>query len=121
MKRKILLVEDNEATQEVMQVELGVLGYEVAVASNGAEAIGMAISYAPDLILMDIHMPKMDGLEAASQIRSDPKSRSIPILAATAGTRPGDREKCLANGFSSYLAKPFTHHELAAAIKSLLK
>jgi CheY-like chemotaxis protein len=121
MKKTILLVEDNEVTQEVMQLALETLGYGVLVARNGGEAVGIAASYRPDVIVMDIHMPKMDGLAAALQIRHDPKSRTIPILAATAKAMPGDKERCLANGCSSYLAKPFTHHELDRAIKNLLK
>ena len=74
----------------------------------------------PDLIIMDIHMPKMDGLEAASRIRKNPKTQTIPILAATAKALPEDREMCLANGCNDYIAKPFTHRELDDAIKKLL-
>jgi CheY-like chemotaxis protein len=121
MKKKILLAEDNAATVDVMQKELEFLGYESMVAKDGKEAVEMAASCLPDLIIMDISLPKMDGLEATSLIRKNPKTESIPILAATAKALPGDKAKCLQAGCNDYIAKPFTHHELGAAIKKLLK
>lgn len=121
MKKKILLVEDNPATVDVIQKELDFLGYDCIVAKDGKEAVEKADSYLPDLIIMDISLPKMDGLEASSLIRKSPKSQSIPILAATARALPGDKEKCLQAGCNDYIAKPFTHRELGAAIKKLLK
>lgn len=120
MKKQVLLVEDNSVTVDVMRMELEFLGYEVAVARNGVEAVEIATSQVPDLIVMDIHMPKMDGLQAASTLRDNPKTRAVPILAATAKALPGEKEKCLASGCNDYLAKPFTHRELSAAIKRLL-
>jgi CheY-like chemotaxis protein len=121
MQTRILLVEDDPGTVELMQQELEVLGYEVTVAGNGVEAVNMAISQLPDLIVMDIRLPKMDGLRAATLIRDNPKTGNIPILAATVNALAGDREKCLEAGCSDYIAKPFTHRELGAAIKRLLK
>lgn len=121
MKTRILLVEDNRATVEVMQQELEMLGYEATVARNGLEAVELAASQLPDLIIMDIALPKMDGLQAASQIRSNPKTKGIPILAATAKALPEDRKRCLDAGCDDYLAKPFTHSELNASIVGLLK
>ncbi|MGH7832732.1 MAG: response regulator [Candidatus Binatia bacterium] len=121
MKKKILLVEDNPATVDVIQKELELLGYDSVVARDGKEAVEMAGSQDPDIIVMDISLPKVDGIEATSMIRSNPKTRSIPILAATARALPGDREKCLQGGCDDYIAKPFTHRQLGAAIKRLLK
>ncbi len=121
MKTKILLVEDNPATMEVMQQELEVLGYDVAVAKDGAEAVEMAGSELPDLIIMDMLMPKMDGSEATARIRKNPKTQAIPILAATAKALPEDRDKCLASGCDDYIAKPFSYRELHDAIEKLLK
>jgi CheY-like chemotaxis protein len=121
MKKKILLAEDNLATVDVMQKQLQFLGYESTVAKDGKEAVDMAASYLPDLIIMDMSLPKMNGLEVVSLIRKDPKTQSIPILAATAKALPGDREKCLQAGCDDYIAKPFTHRELGAAIRKLLK
>ncbi|MCH7915093.1 MAG: response regulator [Deltaproteobacteria bacterium] len=121
MKRKILLVEDNPATVDIIQTELEFLGYDSTVADNGQKAVDMSSTYLPDLILMDISLPKMDGLEATALIRNNPKTKNIPILAATARALPGDREKCIQAGCDDYIAKPFTHRELGAAIKKLLK
>ena len=119
-KKRILLVEDNPAAMDVMQKELEFLGYGVILAADGQEAIKAANTESPDLIVMDILMPNMDGLEAVSRIRTDPKTKSIPILAATAKAMPGDREHCLASGCDEYIAKPFTHKELDAVVKKLL-
>lgn len=121
MQTRILLVEDDPGTVELMQQELEVLGYEVTVAENGVEAVKMAISQLPDLIVMDIRLPKMDGLQATTLIRDNPNTGNIPILAATVNALAGDREKCLEAGCNDYIAKPFTHRELGAAIKRLLK
>jgi CheY-like chemotaxis protein len=120
MKQRILLVEDNPGTIDVMRQELEVLGYDVTVAKNGVEAVEMATTLLPDLIVMDIIIPKIDGLQAATQIRQNSKTKAIPILAATAMAMPGDREKCLAGGCDGYIAKPFTYRELGAAIQKLL-
>lgn len=121
MTARILLVEDNEATVEVVQKELEVLGYEVSVARNGTQAVEKAAAELPDLIVMDVLMPQMDGLEAASRIKQVAKTSGIPILAATAMAVSGDREKCLASGCNGYITKPFTHRDLDRAIKALLK
>lgn len=120
MKKKILIVEDHGDTREVLEHQLEFLGYEATIAQNGVEAVELAESERPDLIIMDIMMPKMNGLEATYQIRKNPKTRSIPILAATAKAMPGDREQCVIAGFDGYLAKPFTYVELGEAIDGLL-
>lgn len=121
MKKRILLAEDHPGTIEVMQQELEVLGFEVIVAQNGLEAVEKATAESPDLIVMDMLMPKMDGFQAAASIRQNPKTKGIPILAATALARPGDREKCLESGCDGYIAKPFTHRQLGAAIERILE
>ena len=120
MKKRILLAEDHPKTRQVMREELDLLGYEVMVAQNGLEAVDAATSQLPDLIIMDIRMPNMDGLQATKQIRQNPTTQAIPILAATAKAVTGDKEECLAIGCTDYIAKPFTHKELDAAIKKLL-
>lgn len=120
MKERILLVEDNPATAELIREELEFLGYEAVVVQDGQEAIEKAISYLPDLIVMDISLPRMDGYQATSRIKKNPQTRAIPILAATARAMPGDREKCLASGCDGYIAKPFTHRDLGLALKKLL-
>lgn len=121
MKKNVLLVEDNPATVDIIETELEFLGYNTMVADNGKKAVEMAAAHLPDLIIMDISLPKMDGLEATALIRKNPKTKSIPILAATARALPGDKEKCLQGGCDGYIAKPFTHRELGAAIKRLIK
>ena len=121
MKKRVLLAEDHSGTIEVMQLELEVLGYDVTVAQDGQEAVQKATAEPPDVIVMDMLMPKMDGFQAASSIRQNPKTKDIPILAATALARPGDREKCLESGCDGYIAKPFTHKQLGAAIDKLFE
>jgi two-component system cell cycle response regulator DivK len=120
-KKRVLLVEDEPNSIELTQLELEVLGYEVTVAENGVEGVEMAASLLPDIIVMDIRMPKMDGLRATSQIRKDPKTKDIPILAATARAMAGDKEKCLAAGCDSYISKPFSYKELGDAVEKLLR
>jgi len=121
MKKRILLVEDDPWSIDLIERELQLLGYEVLVAKNGVQAVEMAVSDPPSLIVMDILMPRMDGLQAATQIKNNLKTQGIPILAATAKALPGDKEKCLASGCDDYIAKPFTYKELGAAIEKLLK
>ena len=104
-----------------MQQELEVLGYTVVVAQDGIEAVEKAVGESPDVIVMDMIMPKMNGFQAATSIRHNPKTKNIPILAATALARPGDREKCLESGCDGYIAKPFTHRQLGAAIDKVLE
>lgn len=94
MKRRILLAEDNLFLTEIMQIELEALNYDVIVAKNGRQAVEMARSEAPDLIIMDLIMPELDGFQTATQVRMNPKTQAIPILAITAFTVPGARERC---------------------------
>ena len=117
MKKHILVAEDNEDLAELYCIQLESLGFDVTVAKNGIEAIELAPLLLPDLVIMDIRMPKMDGLEAARQIRENPATRDIPILAATAKAMEGDKEKCLAAGCDGYIAKPFTHRELSLQLR----
>ena len=120
-KKRILLVEDNPATIDVVQKELEFLGYDAITADTGDKAVAMAEEHQPDLIIMDISLPGMDGLQATALIRKNPKTQSIPVLAATARALPGDREKCIQSGCTDYIAKPFTHRELGAALEKILK
>jgi len=119
MKRRVLLAEDHPDTVEVVKFGLECLGYDVEVAENGLEAVKKATAQRPDLIVMDMMMPVMDGLQATAQIRENPKTKDIPVLAATALARPGDAERCLANGCNGYIGKPFTCRQLDAAIERL--
>lgn len=119
-KRNALLVEDDQDTIDLMTLELELLGYEVRVARNGVEAVEMATSDPPDVVIMDILLPKMDGFEASARIRAHPKTHNTPILAATALIRDKDRDRCFASGCNDHLAKPFTHIQLGERIGKLL-
>jgi signal transduction histidine kinase/CheY-like chemotaxis protein len=116
----ILLAEDNEANIQTFSCYLTAINYRVIIARNGLEAIAQAKANLPDIILMDIQMPIMDGLEATKQIRLDPNLVNIPIIALTALAMEGDRERCLAAGANEYLAKPIKLRQLNSAIQQIL-
>ncbi len=116
----ILLAEDNEANIATFSSYLDAKGYRILLATDGQQAIDIAKSHSPDLILMDIQMPVMDGLEAIAQIRLDPNLVDIPIVALTALAMEGDRERCLAAGANEYLTKPVKLKQLATSIQQFL-
>jgi PAS domain S-box-containing protein len=116
----ILLAEDNEANISTLSSYLGAKGYRLLLAKNGQEAIDLAQSENPDLILMDIQMPGMDGLEAMQRIRLDPNLDDVPIIALTALAMTGDRERCLAAGADDYLSKPIKLKQLTTTIQEFL-
>jgi len=96
------------------------LGYDSVFAVNGAEAVEIATTQKPDLILMDIIMPKMNGYQATRMIRQNPKTRSIPVIAVTALSSSEEREECFKSGCDDYIAKPFTIKDIATRIEKLL-
>ncbi|MEJ5244837.1 MAG: PAS domain S-box protein [Bacteroidota bacterium] len=116
----ILLAEDNEANLETMEAFLEYAGYSVLVARNGKEAIESAIEYKPDIILMDIQMPKMDGIEAIRILKNDHNTSHIPIIALTALAMPGDRDRCFAAGANDYISKPVNFDTLVSSINDLV-
>jgi two-component system, cell cycle response regulator DivK len=118
---KILLVEDNEMNRDMLSRRLERRGYEVVIAVNGAEGSAMAASEAPDLILMDMSLPVMDGWEATKSIKADPATQSIPIIALTAHAMSGDREKALEAGCDDYDTKPIELPRLLIKIKTFLE
>jgi CheY-like chemotaxis protein/HPt (histidine-containing phosphotransfer) domain-containing protein len=103
---RVLLVEDNPINQELAADLLKILGASVTVADNGDSAIASLHAQRFDLVLMDIQMPKMDGLQATQIIRETPSLRDLPVIAMTANAMPGDRERCLAAGMDDYISKP---------------
>ncbi len=117
---KILLVEDTDVVVALMNDYLRYKGYEVFIARDGMEGVLLAKKEKPDIILMDIMMPVMDGLEAARRIRADDTLRNTIIIALTALAMPGDRERCLAAGMNDYMSKPIQMQELAKTIESHL-
>jgi signal transduction histidine kinase len=120
-KTVILLADDNEPNLNTLSSYLTARGYEIRIAKNGQEAVEKARSEKPDLILMDIQMPIMDGLEATQKIRQYPDLASTPIIALTALAMKGDKEKCLAAGANDYITKPVRLNQLVTSIQQLLR
>ena len=118
---KILLVEDNELNRDMLSRRLERKGFTVVMAEDGQEGVAMAASEAPDLILLDMSLPLVDGWDAARQIKARTATRSIPIIALTAHAMSGDREKALAAGCDEYDTKPVEFARLLAKIETILK
>ena len=117
---KILYVEDNEDNILILKRRLGRLGYEVAVAMDGVEAIAMANELQPDLILMDLSLPVMDGWEATRRLKAAPETSAIPIIALTSHAMVGEEEKALAAGCDDFDTKPVEFQRLLGKILALL-
>ncbi|MBI5826025.1 MAG: PAS domain S-box protein [Chloroflexi bacterium] len=120
IRGKVLLVEDNEANIMVTLDYLENAGYQVFLASDGGDVLSKAELVLPNIILMDIQMPNVNGFEATRRLRSDPRFVSVPIIATTAFAMPGDRERCLAAGMDEYLSKPIKLKELKQMIERFL-
>ncbi len=113
---------DNEPTCLLLATTmLARAGHEVLKAVNGAQAVEAALAHAPDLILMDIGMPDMDGIAALKQLRAAPRTAGIKVAALTAYAIRGERERLLAKGFDDYLAKPIHYKDFAAHVEAILK
>ncbi len=117
---KILLVEDNEMSRDMLSRRLERRGYQVLIAVDGGQGVAMAQSKAPDLILMDMSLPVLDGWEVARQLKAAPETRGIPIIALTAHAMVGDREKALEAGCDDYDTKPIEFPRLVEKIETLL-
>jgi len=117
---KILLVEDNEMNSDMLSRRLQRKGHEVLIAIDGAQGIKLAQSENPDLILMDMSLPVLDGWEATQQLKALPETRDIPIIALTAHAMAGDREKCIEVGCDDYETKPVDFSRLLSKIQVLL-
>jgi two-component system cell cycle response regulator DivK len=117
---KILLVEDNEYNRDMLSRRLAKRGYEVVFAETGEDACRKAAAERPDLILMDMHLPVMDGWAATRSIKSNPPTQSIPVIALTADAMSGDREKALEAGCDDYETKPIELARLLSKVESLL-
>jgi len=117
---KILLVEDNEMNRDMLSRRLIKKGYEVVMALDGEQALEMAQAEAPDLILMDISLPGLDGWEATRRLKARPETQAIPIIALTAHAMAGDKEKCLEAGCDDYDTKPVEFPRLLGKIQDLL-
>jgi two-component system cell cycle response regulator DivK len=121
MPRKILVVEDNEDSRELVVKVLKNKGYQVTAAVDGEEAVEKAIAETPDLILLDISLPKLDGYEVAKKLKSLAEFQDIPIVALTAHAMKGDREKVIVAGFEGYITKPINVRELPDQLKSYIR
>lgn len=117
---RILLVEDNEMNSDMLSRRLQRRGYEVVVAVDGEQGVAMARSEAPDLILMDMSLPVLDGWEATRQIKAVPETQAIPVIALTSHAMKGDRERALAAGCDDYDIKPIEFQRLLDKIQALL-
>lgn len=119
--KKILIAEDNPASREFLIELLGSQGYELLVTEDGESAIRKAREEPPDLVLLDIQMPRMDGFEVLKRLRADPRTASLPIVACTAYAMHGDEEKAMAAGFDGYITKPIRAAALRTQIEKILK
>jgi len=118
---KILLVEDNEMNRDMLSRRLARKGYEVLLALDGHEGVELARTAAPDLILMDMSLPVLDGWEATRQLKAAEATRNIPIIALTAHAMSGDRDKAVAAGCDDYDTKPVELTRLLEKIEAMLK
>jgi len=121
MSHKILIVEDNENNRCLFRDILIFHGYQVSVAEDGQEGLALAREIKPDLILMDIQMPGMDGMTAGGILKGDPVTSGLKIVALTSFAMRGDKEKILAAGFDGYLSKPISTRELPGLVKRWLE
>ena len=120
MTNRVLIVEDNELNMKLFQDVLEASGFETLQARNGVDALTFAKAERPDLIVMDIQLPQMSGLEVTSRIKSDPDLKRIPIIAVTAFAMKGDEERIRAQGCEAYLSKPISIDRFLETVRRFL-
>ena len=120
MTKRILVVEDQEDNRQILRDLLSNAGFEMIEAEDGQQALTQAAKHKPDLILMDIQLPLLDGYEATRRIKADPALNAIPIIVVTSYALSGDEEKARAAGCDAYVAKPFSPRALLAKIREYL-
>jgi len=120
MKEKILIIEDSPPNIRLMEMILKAKSYTILKATDGEEALDMAIKDKPDLIIMDIQLPKVNGLEVTKRLRQMPIFNRVPIIATTAYAMKGDKEKIIEAGCDAYLSKPINTRELPAVVAEML-
>jgi two-component system cell cycle response regulator DivK len=116
----ILIVEDNEKNRKLVRDVLTFKGYRLAEAETGEDGVRLAKALRPDLVLMDIQLPGMNGIAALGQIREDPTIRDTPVIAVTASAMTQDRQKIMAAGFNGYQSKPINVKDFLAAVRAML-
>ena len=121
VRRKILIADDNIANVELLEAYLTDFDYDIATAADGAETLSKTETFLPDLILLDIMMPKYSGFEVCEKLKSNPKTKSIMILMVTALNELGDVDRAVKAGCDDYLSKPVNRHELVKRVGNLLK
>ena len=121
MSKRILVVEDQEDNRQILRDLLDSIGHEMIEAHDGEAAVAQATKHRPDLILMDIQLPVMDGYEATRRIKAIPELCAIPIIVVTSYALSGDEEKAHAAGCDAYVTKPYSPRQLVAKIKEFLK
>ena len=120
MSKKILVVEDTEDNRQILRDLLGMAGYTLVESVDGAEGVARAAEHRPDLILMDIQMPVMDGYEATRRIKADPALAAIPVIAVTSYALSGDEQKARDAGCDGYIAKPYSPRQMLAKVREIL-
>jgi len=120
-KKRILLVDDEEALVKAVEIILKHAGYEVAIAYDGCEALEKVQTEKPDLILLDVSMPKMDGYQALERLKGSSQTETIPVIMLTARSQSGDVSKAVALGVADYVVKPFDHGVLLQKMNDVLK
>jgi two-component system cell cycle response regulator DivK len=120
MSKKILVVEDTEDNRQILRDLLGMAGYDIIEAQDGAEGVAKAAEHKPDLVLMDIQMPVMDGFEATRRIKANPLLKAIPVIAVTSYALSGDEDKAREAGCDGYIAKPYSPRALLAKVRETL-
>ena len=120
-RAKVLVVDDEEYIQHILNFSFGAEGYEVVTASDGEEGVSKAKDEKPDVIVMDIMMPKMDGYEACKQIKTDPQTKDIPVILLTAKGRDADRKLGSEVGADDYVVKPFSPGRLIERVEGIMK
>src|SRR5215470_13547351 len=119
--RSILVADDNVANRELIATILERQGYRIIEARDGAEALRLLEANAPDLMLLDIHMPVMNGFAVVDKVRADARYSKLPIVALTASAMLGDEEEALNHGFSAFIAKPYSIQDITELVKKLLE
>jgi two-component system, cell cycle response regulator DivK len=115
--RTVLYIEDNEFNRKIVRQLLARTSYKLMEAVDGETGVAMATEHAPDLVLMDVQLPKLSGLDATRAIRNDPRTAHVPVIVVTSFALSGDEPKAMAAGASAYLAKPYSPRELMALIR----
>ena len=121
MSKRILVVEDQEDNRQILRDLLGSVGYEMLEAGDGEAGVAAAKAQRPDLILMDIQLPLMDGYEATRRIKADPTLTHVPVIAVTSYALSGDKAKALAAGCDDFVPKPYSPRQLLAKIRQRLR